>query len=54
MESKIDPTATVIYGYDNSTLLKTVIEGLAVITCTYDERGRLNTFTIAYGDLIHE
>ncbi len=52
VESKIDPVGTTTYGYDDSTLLKTVTEGGAVINRTYDERGRLNTFTTADGDLI--
>ncbi len=57
LESKVDSTGasttgSIGYIYDDSGLLKTVTEGSAVITRTYDERGRLKTFTTADGDLI--
>ena len=57
VESKVDSTnalttGAIAYNYDDSGLLETVTEGTAIITRTYDERGRLKTFTTAMGDLI--
>jgi RHS repeat-associated protein len=50
--TKIDPVATVIYGYNNADQLTTVTEGSTIITRDYDERGRLKSFTTADGDFI--
>lgn len=45
LESKTDPTGTISYSYENGGLLHTVTEGGAVITRTYDARGRLESYT---------
>ena len=52
VSSKTDPTGTVSYGYDDSRFLETVTEGGTTISRSYDERGRLKTYTNADGDLI--
>lgn len=51
-QSKADPTGTISYAYDDSGTLETVTEGSVVTTRTYDERGRLKTYTTADGHLI--
>lgn len=50
--TKADPVGTVTYGYNNADQLTTVTEGVNEITRTYDERGRLKTYTNADGDVI--
>lgn len=50
--TKIDAVATVTYGYNDADQPTTVTEGTDVITQTYDERGRLKSFTNVDGDLI--
>ncbi len=50
--TRIDPEGQITYGYSAASQLLTVSEGTDVITRTYDERGRLETFTTADGDLI--
>ena len=52
VSSKIDPSGSISYDYDDSGLLETVTEGTTTISRTYDERGRLKSFTTADGDLI--
>ena len=52
IQTKTDPTGTITYAYDNSGLPTTITAGSSVITRTYDERGRLKTYTNADGDLI--
>lgn len=52
VSSKNDPTGSISYGYDDSGMLETVTEGGDTITRTYDQRGRLETFTTPDGDLL--
>ena len=50
VSSKVDPKGTVEYEYDDSGLLETATEGLDVITRSYDERGKIKTYTNSDGD----
>lgn len=50
--TKIDPVATVTYGYNDADQPTTITQGSDVITRDYDERGRMKSFTNADGDLI--
>jgi RHS repeat-associated protein len=52
LQTKTDPAGSVAYGYNSAGELLTVTENSVTITRTYDERGRLKTFTSADGDLL--
>lgn len=51
-QSKTDSTGTISYLYDDSGALETVTEGSVATTRTYDERGRLKSYTTADDDFI--
>lgn len=52
VQTKIDPTGTITYGYDLADNLKTVTEGTDVISRNYDARNRLINYTNADGDYL--
>ncbi len=45
VSSKVDPTGTTTYAYDNGGNIETISEGGIDLERTWDERGRLKTFT---------
>lgn len=52
VQSKIDPVGLITYGHNDNGLVLTITEGSNVITRTYDERGRIKTYTSADGETL--